>query len=90
MTIDKTKINEFYERIHKPIIMDNIFDFVGGDSGQWKVKEIKVVIGDSLENVPYLKIVPSSATKSDEGVWKLKGVRSNLRYSEKNEEDKLV
>ena len=90
MTIDKTKINEFYERIHKPIIMDNIFDFVGGDSGQWKVKEIKVVIGDSLENVPYLKIVPSSATKSDEGVWKLKGVRSNLRYSEKIEEDKLV
>ena len=90
MTIDKIKITEFHARIHKPIIMDNIFDFVGCNSGTWKVKEIKGAIGESLEHVPYLKIIPSSTTKPDEGLWRLKGVRSNLRYTEKSEEDKLV
>jgi chlorite dismutase len=70
--------------------MDNIFDFVGGDSGEWRVRRINTVIGDSLENVSYIKIVPSSTMKSNEGLWTLKGVRSNLRYTEKDEEDKLV
>lgn len=70
--------------------MNNIFDFVGGDGGQWKVKEIKAVIGDSLENVPYIKIIPGLTLKSNEGLWTLRGVSSNLRYTEKDEEDKLV
>ena len=70
--------------------MDNIFDFVGGDSGEWRVRRINTVIGDSLENVSYIKIVPSSTMKSNEGLWTLKGVRSNLRYTEKDEEDKQV
>ena len=77
-------------QIHKPVNMDNIFDFVGGDSGDWRVSRINATIGDSLEDVPYIKIVPSSTMKSNEGLWILKGVRSNLRYTEKNEEDKLV
>ena len=70
--------------------MDNIFDFVGGDSGDWRVKRINAAIGDSLENVPYIKIIPGSTMKSNEGLWTLKGVRSNLRYTEKDEDDKLV
>jgi chlorite dismutase len=70
--------------------MDNIFDFVGGDDGQWKVTEIKAVVGDSLENVSCIKIIPGSTLKSNDGHWALKGVRSNLRYTEKLEEDKLV
>jgi hypothetical protein len=47
-------------------------------------------VGDSLENAPYVKIVPGSTIKSAEGLWTLKGVRSNLRYTEKIEEDRLV
>ena len=77
-------------QIRKPINMDNIFDFVGGDSGDWRVKRINAAIGDSLEDVPHLKIVPSSTMKLNEGLWTLKGVRSNLRYTEKDEDDKLV
>ena len=76
--------------IRKPIKMHTIFDFVGGDSGDWRVNRINATIGDSLEDVPHIKIVPSSTMKSNEGLWTLKGVRSNLRYTEKSEEDKLV
>ena len=77
-------------QIRKPIKMHTIFDFVGSDSGDWRVKRINATIGDSLEDVPYIKIVPSSIMKSNEGLWTLKGVRSNLRYTEKDEDDKLV
>ena len=71
-------------------MIDKIFDFIGDDSGQWRVKEIKPVIGDSIEIVPFINIVPSTALKSNVGIWTLKGVRSNLRYAEKEEESKLM
>lgn len=71
-------------------MIDKIFDFVGGDNGQWKVQRITKVIGDSLGNVPFVRIMPGGTQKSNEGLWTLKGVRSNLRYTEKDEEDKLV
>lgn len=71
-------------------MVDKIFNFVGGGNGQWKVQGITRVIGDSLGNVPFVRIMPSESIKSNEELWTLKGARSNLRYTEKDEEDKLV
>src|SRR5450432_2906043 len=70
--------------------MLNLFDFIGGNVGQWKVKEISTVSGDSLALVPFIEIIPGSTQKSDRGLWALRGVRSNLRYTEKEEEEKLA
>lgn len=70
--------------------MDNIFDFIGCDKGQWKVVKMKSVIGETMQQVSHLKIVPSSLQKSNEGIWALKGFRSNLRYTEKVEQQALT
>lgn len=71
------------------IKMTEIFDFVGGGGGQWKVMSINPVIGESLEIVPFLNIKPGTQEKLAEGSWSLKGFRSNLRYAEKAEIEKL-
>lgn len=70
--------------------MNTIFDFIGGATGPWKVITVTGVKGESLADVPNLKIVSGTTSKSSEGIWRLKGVRSNLRYTEKHEEEKLV
>ena len=69
---------------------EKIFDFIGGDSGQWKVVRMNAVIGELLEEVSHLKIVQSSLQSSNQGIWTLKAFRSNLRYAERTEMDSLT
>lgn len=69
---------------------DHIFDFIGGDSGQWKVTRMSAAIGEPIEVVSHLKIVPSSLTTQHNGIWTLKGLKSNIRYAEKEEKEKLL
>lgn len=71
-------------------MIENIFDFIGGNNGQWKIVRIDNVIGETVEQVSHLKIVQSSLQKSNEGIWTLKGFRSNLRYTEKFEQESLT
>lgn len=67
-----------------------IFDFIGGDSGEWMLRKMQVLQGDPLEMVQYLKKIPSSLEQSKEGIWALKGIVSNLRYTEKAEKEQLI
>jgi Chlorite dismutase len=67
----------------------HIFDFIGGDKGEWKVIHMNTVTGESLLPVSHLKIMESSIVKPGEGLWTLKGLRSNLRYTERDEKEKL-
>ena len=69
---------------------DHIFDFIGGETGQWKVLRMNTVNGESLGQVSYINIVHSTIEKSNEGLWTLKGLKSNLRYTEKEEKEKLI
>lgn len=69
---------------------DNIFDFLGGNNGEWKVLKMDVVIGDPLEQVSHIKIMQSSTVKHNSGLWTLKGFISNLRYTERDEKEKLT
>jgi chlorite dismutase len=70
--------------------MDTIFDFIGGNSGQWEVMKMQTIVGEPLELVPYINIIPSTTLKVEQGIWTLKGIRSNLRYAEKDEKEKLT
>ena len=70
--------------------MDTIFDFIGGHSGQWEVVTMQTIIGEPIESVSHIQIQPSTTLKVNEGIWNLKGIRSNLRYTEKEEKEKLL
>lgn len=69
---------------------DNVYDFIGGDNGQWQVIKMDRVVGDPLEFVSHVNICQSSLAKSNTGIWTLKGITSNLRYTEKNEKESLI
>ena len=69
---------------------DTVFDFIGGDNGGWEVIKMSTLKGDPIEEVSHLKRISSSIIKPKEGIWTLKGIVSNLRYTEKAEKEKLV
>ncbi len=69
---------------------DHIFDFIAGNTGEWKIIKTETVIGKPIEAAPYLKIVNSNLQKTTEGIWAIKGLVSNIRYAEKEEREKLL
>jgi chlorite dismutase len=71
-------------------MINNTFDFIGGDSGEWKVIDMTTVCGQPIESVSYLDIVPNLTNTLSKGVWTLTGFTSNVRYAEKAEREKLI
>ncbi len=69
---------------------DHIFDFIGGNNGQWKIVKMETIIGEPIQSAPYLKIINSNLQKNTEGFWTIKGLVSNVRYAEKEEREKLT
>jgi chlorite dismutase len=69
---------------------NTIFDFIGSNHGEWKVTSMTTLKGDSLAPITYLQKVASTLEQTETGIWTLKGVISNLRYTEKEDKDKLV
>jgi chlorite dismutase len=71
-------------------MQNNVFDFIGGSSGQWEVMKMSVRIGEPLAEVSHLSKLASSLEATQTGIWTLKGFTSNLRYTEKEEKQQLV
>lgn len=69
---------------------DTIFDFVGNHAGDWKVIIMTTLKGEPIESVSHLKKTASNLVQSETGIWTLKGIVSNLRYTEKEDKNKLV
>ncbi len=69
---------------------NNTFNFRGGSTGQWEVIKMQTITGDPLQAVTHLDIQPASAQAPGDHLWILKGLISNLRYTEKHEKDSLV
>lgn len=69
---------------------NTIFDFVGGTTGEWKVIKMTTLKGDALAEITHVDKTSSSLIKGNEGIWTLKGIVSNLRYTEKAEKEKLI
>ena len=67
----------------------NLFNFLGGDNGTWKVINMNTVSGESLDIVSYIDILQSDSVKENNAVWTLTGFTSNVRYAEKVEREKL-
>ena len=70
----------------KPIV----FDFVGCNQGNLQVTAMTTLNGESLPPITHLEILPSSLEPTSTGIWTLKGLTSNLRYTEKEDKDKLA
>lgn len=71
-------------------MVNTVFDFVGDHSGEWKVTSMTTLKGDSIDNVSHVNKIASNLVQSETGIWTLKGIISNLRYTEKEDKDKLV
>ena len=67
-----------------------LFTFVGGDAGPWEVVSQRAVIGDGLELVDRLRIVPGEVPDENGSGWILRGVTSHERYVTREEKTKLV
>jgi len=70
--------------------MTNTFDFIGGETGQWKVLSMTTICGDPIETVSHLDVVPNLTNTLNKGTWTLTGFTSNVRYAEKAEREKLM
>lgn len=68
---------------------ETVFQFIGGDSGQWRIKQMQPVIGKGLMKAQYLKIVPAVYDIPVTGQWVLTGIKSNIRYTNKSEKEAL-
>ncbi len=64
--------------------------FVGGETGAWRVTELKAVTGESLAVVSHVEIMESNSIVTTSGLWTLRGFSSNIRYANKSEKEKLV
>ncbi|WP_310560011.1 chlorite dismutase family protein [Flavobacterium sp.] len=71
-------------------MINTIFDFIGNDSGEWKVTSTTTIKGNLIPTVSHLTKIASNLVPTTSGIWTLKGIVSNLRYTEKEEKDKLV
>src|SRR6478736_8713331 len=68
--------------------------FRGGQSGGWRVTSISPVVGEPLPFVPALSVNDSDAVSlplvPSRNAWRLVGVPSSLRYTERAEKQQLV
>ncbi|PSN12024.1 chlorite dismutase [filamentous cyanobacterium CCT1] len=70
--------------------MDNRYSFVGGDSGAWRVAEIRAIIGDGLATVERVDVVNQAVAEAPPNSrWVLQSFTSNVRYARRNEITKL-
>ena len=62
--------------------MSNLFSFMGGAIGPWRVTSMTSVKGDGLETVERIQIVQGApGTGATDASWILQGTVSNLRYA---------
>lgn len=65
--------------------------FAAGSSGTWKIDRIDSVVGDGLPWADRLEITESfESSVPSTSVWSLRGVTSNVRYSNRTELDALA
>lgn len=68
---------------------NRIFTFIGGSSGNWRVRSQLPFIGQGLPKVSFIDVVSGNAS-APEGGWSLRGITSNDRYVERAEKQHLA
>src|SRR5438270_821866 len=68
--------------------------FRGGQSGGWRITSISPVTGEPLPFMPALSVTDSEAIAlplvPSRNAWRLVGVASSLRYTERGEKEQLT
>jgi len=68
-----------------------LFSFIGGDTGPWRVTDIKSVVGETLPEIKRLNIRSGTEDGIDkDAVWNLRGITSNERYVDRTERKQIV
>lgn len=63
--------------------------FVGGPTGPWKVVSIRAISGDGLPSASHLDLY-DGLNEVEDVAWQLRGVTSNLRYTQDTERKALA
>lgn len=67
-----------------------LVSFIAGNQGAWRIERIDSVVGESLPSADRLEVVESpSVSSSVHSAWVLRGVTSNVRYTNRAEVDAL-
>jgi chlorite dismutase len=66
--------------------MNNRYSFIGGQQGQWNVREIREISGPGLAAVARIEIVNEAVLELPPGsAWILQSFASNIRYAKRQE-----
>ncbi len=68
-----------------------LFSFMGGDTGPWRVVDMKAIVGAPLPAAKRLAIASGAEPPSDpRAAWVLRGITSNERYVNREERSQIV
>lgn len=72
-------------------MVERLFSFIGGSTGEWAVERMEVVSGAPLNSVSRIAVISGDfdLLKQDHS-WVLRGVTSNSRYTTRTEKNLLV
>jgi len=72
-------------------VNSRLYTFVAGTTGDWSIASTKAVIGESLPAAQRLAVVNGPVpTLPTGGIWALRGVTSNTRYTTRAEKEALT
>lgn len=63
--------------------------FVGGPTGPWKIVSIRAISGDGITPASHIDLC-EGLNEVEDAVWQLRGVASNLRYTQETERKALA
>ena len=67
-----------------------LVSFAAGDQGEWKIDRVTAVVGETLPSAARLTMIEGKETPPIErSLWTLRGVTSNIRYTNEHELDKM-
>jgi chlorite dismutase len=67
-----------------------LVSFIASSQGAWRIERIEAVVGESLPGADQLEVVEAPLINSPaQPAWVLKGVTSNVRYTNRSEVDVL-
>src|SRR4051812_25544534 len=67
-----------------------LFSFIGGTEGPWRIQSLDAILGPSIPKAERLQILSGEQTSPGKTGWVFRGVVSNLRYTHREEKDALA